>query len=113
MSEKKNTQQETAADQGEVRPEGTTSVQQPKGRAPASLIYLGPPISGVTMPGTVYRNGLTPRLQKMKEDVPALGRLLVAVGNVAQARRELQDPQSAASICYQKVVEHIKKGAER
>lgn len=34
---------------------------------PETVIYLGPPISGVAMPGTVYRNGLTPQMQKMKE----------------------------------------------
>lgn len=113
MSEKKNTKQETNADQGEAGAGRTASEQQPEDKAPTAVIYLGPPISGVAMPGTVCRNGLTPQLQKMKEDIPVLGRLLVAVRNAAQTRRELQDPQSAASICYQKVVEHIKKGAER
>jgi hypothetical protein len=112
MSEKKSAKQETA-DQGEVRTEGIASAQQPEVKVPESLIYLGPPVSGVAMPGTVYRNGLTPQLEKMKEEIPALGRLLVEVGRVQQVRRELQDSQSAASICYQKVVEHIKKGAER
>ncbi len=113
MSEKKNTRQETNADQGEVGAEGTTSVQQQEDKAPAAVIYLGPPASGVAMPGTVYRNGLTPQIQKLKEELPVLGRLLVEVGRVSHVRRELQDPQSAASICYQKVAEHIKKGAER
>lgn len=112
MSEKKSAKQETA-DQGEVRTERNASAQQPEGKVPESLIYLGPPVSGVAMPGTVYRNGLTPQLEKMKEEIPALGRLLVEVGRVPQVRRELQDSQSAASICYQKVVEYIKKGAER
>ncbi len=112
MSEKKSAKQETA-DQGEVRTEGIASVQQPEGKVPESLIYLGPPISGAAMPGTVYRNGLTPQLQRMKEELPVLGRLIVEVERVSQVRRELQDPQSAASICYQKIVEHIKKGAER
>lgn len=80
---------------------------------PETVIYLGPPISGVAMPGTVYRNGLTPQMQKMKEEIPAFGRLLAAVGSATQVRKELHDPQSAVSICYQEVVEYVKRGAEK
>lgn len=112
MSEKKSTKQETDIRQEEAKPEENASGQQAEVKVQAAVIYLGPPISGVAMPGTVYRNGLTPQLGKMKEEIPALGRLLVTIRNAAQVRRELQDPQTAVSICYQKVVEHIKKGAE-
>ncbi len=111
MPERKSAKQEADVGQKEEKQERDVS-ERPTEGSPVAVIYLGPPISGVSMPGTVYRNGLPPQTQKMLEEIPALGRLLVSVGNAAQIRKELQDPQSAASICYQKVVEHVKKGAK-
>jgi len=92
MSEKKNTRQEDAA-----------AKQQ------EAVIYLGPPIMGVVMPGTVYKNGITPQLEETVKAVPALNRLLVTTGNAQKVRKDLKDPQSAASICYQSVLEYVKK----
>ncbi|MBD5395601.1 MAG: hypothetical protein HDR71_15375 [Lachnospiraceae bacterium] len=78
-----------------------------------TVVYLGPVITGVAMPGTVYRNGLTPQLEAAVKELPALGRLLAKTGSVAQLRKELKDPQSAASICYQKAAEYAReKGAK-
>ena len=102
MSEKKNIKQEPSAAGG----------QQVKGENGA-VIYLGPAISGVAMPGTVYKNGLPPKLQKAVEEVPALKRLLVTTGNAQKVRKDLKDPQSAVSICYKSALEYAKKkGAE-
>lgn len=106
MSEKKSTKQEQSANQEDA------AVKQQTKREDA-VIYLGPPIMGVVMPGTVFRNGLTPQLQEAVKELPALNRLLVAMGNVQRARKDLRDPQSAVSICYQRAIEHAKKkGAE-
>lgn len=111
MPEKKNAKQEADVGQKEKKEMGVVE-RQTETKLMETLIYLGPPISGVTMPGAVYRNGLTPQMQKMQKEIPAFGRLLVAVENAARIRKELQDPQSAVSICYQKVVEHVRKGAK-
>ena len=92
MSERKSMKQEKAA--------GT---QQ-------ALIWMGPAISGVAMPGTVYRSGLTPQIEKAVEEQPALKRLLVPVGEAAEMRKELRNPQSAASICYHNALAYRKKG---
>ena len=80
----------------------------------SAVIYLGPAIAGVAVPGTVYRNGVTPQMQKAVGEVPASGRLLVPVEHTAKMRKELRDSQTAASVCYQKALEYAtQKGAEK
>ena len=106
MPEKKSEKQEV------TKTEKAETGQHEETKVPTALIYLGPPISGVAMPGTVYQKGLPQQLQKMKEECPALGKLLVSVGFAAQVRRALQDPQSAVSFCYQRVVEYMREGAK-
>lgn len=110
MSEKKNV--------APVQPEEATVKKQTTGQAVeekrSAVIYLGPSITGVAVTGTIYKNGLTPQMQKLKEELPAMGRLLVTVEHTAKMRKELRDPQSAASVCYQKTLEYAaQKGAGR
>ena len=96
MSERKSGRQESAA-----------AVQQKAKQG--AVIYLGPPIAGLAVPGTVYQNGGPHRLSKAAEKEPALKRLLVATGDAQRVRKELRDPQSAAGICYQRAAEYMKK----
>ena len=74
-------------------------------------IYLGPVIPGAAVTGTVYKNGLTPQMKKAVDEVPAIGKLLVGIKDAAKARKELRDPASAVSICYEKAVEYAKRRA--
>lgn len=95
MPEKKNTKQET-----------------PK-TAKEPVIYIGPSIVGVATKGTVYKNGLTPQMEKAVEELPALNTLLVEIGKITQARKNLKNKESAVSICYAKAEEYArKKGAK-
>jgi len=95
MSEKKNIKQPASEQQAESRK--------------TAVIYLGPAITGVAMPGTVYRNGLTPQLSEAVKEVPSLKKLLVPVDCAQKIRKDLKDLHSAASICYQNVAEYAKK----
>lgn len=96
-----------------IKREVTAGGQQSVSGKAQAVIYLGPAIAGVAMPGTVYRNGLPPLLTKAKEELSALSSLLVETKEAARVRKALKDPNSAASICYQKVLEYAKKkGAE-
>lgn len=101
MPEKKSVKEEKAA-----------GVQQ-TGSGKTVMIWMGPAIAGVIMPGTVYQNGLTPQLEKAVQELPALKKLLVSTGEAAKVRRNLKDPQSAVSICYQKALEYAEKGAKK
>lgn len=96
----------------EKKQEKNVIVKQEENVNSKTVIYLGPAIAGVVMPGTVYRNGVTPQLEKSIRECPALEKLLVETGKAQQTRKELQNPQSAASICYKKVVDYAKKGAK-
>lgn len=103
MSEKKNV--------ASVQPEAATTKKQTVQEEKA-VIWLGPAIAGVAMTGTVYRNGLTPQLQKMETELPAVNRLLVETKDAARVRRALTDPQSAESLCYEKALAYAGKGAK-
>ena len=78
-----------------------------------TVIYLGPAIAGVVVPGTVYNNGLTPQMETAVEEIPALRSLLVDIENAGRVRKAIKDPQSAAAICYQKVFDYAKKKGEK
>ena len=113
MPEKKSTKQEKDVKQDVTKPEEPASGQQASGNTPPAVIYLGPLIAGVAMPGTVYKNGLTPQLNAAVDELPALKLLLVETKNARKVRKDLKDPQSAAGICYQKALEYVKqKGAK-
>lgn len=77
-----------------------------------TVIWLGPAIAGVAMTGTVYKNGLTPQLQKMATELPAVKKLLVETKDAARVRKALTDPQSAESLCYGKILAYAGKGAK-
>lgn len=59
-------------------------------------IYIGPTLKGVTN-GTVFKGELSPMLQEAIKDIPAIGELVVPVGNLTAANKELGNPQSALS----------------
>lgn len=77
-----------------------------------TVIWLGPAIAGVALTGTVYKSGLTPQLQKMETELPAVKKLLVETKDAARVRKALTDPQSAESLCYEKILAHAGKGAK-
>lgn len=83
--------------------------QQTRNEEQKAVIYMGPAIAGIAVPGTVYKNGLTPQLEAAVKELPALKRLLVETGKAQQTRKDLRNPQSAASICYQSALEYAKK----
>lgn len=90
-----------------AKKEEQKGAQQAKG-ASTAVIWLGPSIAGVATTGTVYRNGLTPQMQKAVREVPALDNLLVPVARAVKVRSDLKNPQSAAGICYNKAIEYAK-----
>ncbi len=101
MPEKKNV--------APVQPEETTAKKPVEKKEKTTVIYLGPVIAGVVVPGTVYNNGLPGMLEKETEKCPALQKLLVDVRSAGQMRKKLKNPQSAAGICYQKALDYVKK----
>ena len=104
------TKQDVVAEGQQMEKQETVVIsQQTKNEEQKAVIYMGPAIAGVAVPGTVYKKGLTPQLEAVVEEFPALRRLLVETGKAQQTRKDLRDPQSAASICYQSALEYAKK----
>lgn len=103
MSEKKNV--------APVQP-GETEAKKLAEQKEKTVIWLGPAIAGVAMTGTVYQNGLTAQVEKMKTELPACTKLLVETKDAARVRKALTDPQSAESLCYEKVLAYAGKGAK-
>lgn len=103
------TKQDAAMEGQPAEKQETVAASQQENKEQAAVIYLGPAIAGVIVPGAVYRNGIPQQLKKAVEECPALNRLLVQTPKAQQARKDLRDPQSAASICYQNVLEYAKK----
>ncbi len=94
-----------------VQPKEESAKKQTEQKEKA-VIWLGPAIAGVALTGTVYKNGLTPQLQKMETELPAVKKLLVETKDAARVRRALTDPQSAESLCYEKILAYAGKGAK-
>ncbi len=86
--------------------------KMPQQEEKKTVIYLGPEIPGVVAAGTVFKNGLTKKLEEEIKEIPAINMLLVPVRDVVKVKKELAKEASAVKICYQKVAEYAaKKGA--
>ena len=81
--------------------------QQQEGKR--TVVYLGPEIPGVAAVGTVFRNGLTEKLEETIKELPAINMLLVPVKDVVKVKKELAKETSAVKICYRKVAEYAAK----
>lgn len=78
--------------------------------AKEAMMYLGPNVTGVTVKGTLYKNGKLPELLKRKiKEMPVLASLLVSVSDLAQARKNLGDPKSEISTCYANALAELEK----
>ncbi len=73
-----------------------------------TVIYLGPNIPGVVSRGTVFNNGLTPQLNAVIKELPAVNMLLVDISRASQVRMELKRAESVSSVCYAKISEYVK-----
>lgn len=82
-----------------------------KGSAKEAVMYIGPNVAGVTVKGTLYKEGKLPKLLKKKiEEIPVLASLLVPVSRLAQAIKERSDPKSEISTCYANALAELEKG---
>lgn len=73
-------------------------------RQAGTVMYVGPTIKGVAVNGTLYRNGLPEALEAEAARQPAIRSLVVPVGELAAAQRELAVPGSALAVIYGRIV---------
>lgn len=65
-------------------------------------IYVGPTIEGIVQTGTAFRGGLPPRLAELVSQEPFLSDLMVPATKLAEARKELRNPESSLRALYRK-----------
>jgi len=69
--------------------------------ATETVIYIGASFKGVTT-GTVLKDGkLIPALENAVKAMPAMRELIVPVSKLVEARKQLQNTDSALSRCYE------------
>lgn len=105
--------------EGEAKPEAVAKKAEPAKKVESvkkktePMVYIGPPVFKVVMPGSVFLNGYTTVLQTAIEEAPAIGELMVPVSEVVRARAELRDSSTAVSICYRAVAEYNTKRGKK
>ena len=75
----------------------------------ASLMYLGPTITGVVRHSTNFKNGVLPeKVKKCVEQFPVMKKLFVPVAEMPAAIKELSKEQSALKTIYSQVAKKFK-----
>ena len=102
--------EETAGISAETEVIAENSVKESKkAKQSAKVVYVGPTIKGVAIANTIYAGGLPKELEAKLIELPAMKALLVAPEKLAKTKRALQTAGSAEQICYQKVIESMKR----
>ena len=81
----------------------------PAAKEQASLMYLGPTITGVVRHSTNFKNGALP--EKVRECIaqfPVMQKLFVPLEEMPAAIRELSKEQSALKTIYSQVAKKFK-----
>lgn len=102
MNDKKETLQEKKRDD-KIAP---VQKEIPK---PGIQVYIGPSFKGAAR-GTIYNNGPSTALVEAVKRKPVIGELLVPIGRLAAANRELTIPDSALCRIYRIVDDYFRKG---
>lgn len=99
---------ENGAKETEVIVENSVK-ESKKAKQSAKVIYVGPTIKGIAIANTIYAGGLPKELEEKLTELPAMKALLVTPEKLAETKRALQTAGSAEQICYQKVIDSMKR----
>lgn len=70
-----------------------------------TVVYIGPTIQGVVRKNTIYTNGLPKALVEIQKTMPIVNNLVIDINELNEARKKLNNPSSALSAIYNKVLE--------
>ncbi len=68
-------------------------------------MYLGPTFYGIIQKGTVFSGGLPPKAEGLVKEYPFLNGLMVPVGRLAEASKELKKAGSVMELLYHRALE--------
>lgn len=84
----------------EVKKSAEKTTQEP-------VVYVGPKIAGVKR-NTTYIKGIPKVAEDIIKEIPLIKKLFVKVSEIAEAKKQLSQENSALSIVYRKVEEQQK-----
>lgn len=95
---------EEKKEDGTVQKETKRKAAKQEAGKEETVMYIGPTIKNVVTTGTLYNNGLPDALKEAAGKQPAIRSLIVPIGGLAAAQRELAVPGSALAVIYGKVI---------
>lgn len=85
----------------EVATKATQTVCEP-------VVYVGPKITGLKV-NTTYTKGIPKAADDAIKENPLIKKMFVKVSEIAEAKKQLSQENSALSIIYRKIEEQLKK----
>lgn len=68
-------------------------------------VYIGPSIDGVIQTGAAYKNGYPPKVEQLIVKAPYIADLMVETSHLANAKKELRNPESGLQMLYRRAEE--------
>ena len=87
---------------------GTTAKAAQTNTQVEPVVYVGPKIAGLRR-NTAYTKGIPKAAEDAIKEIPLLKKLFVKVSEIAEAKKQLAQENSALSIVYRKVEEQQKE----
>lgn len=67
-----------------------------------TVVYIGPTRCGILLTGTAFCGGYPPNVEKLIKEEPFLKDLMIPVEGLAEAGKEVRNPESALGALYRK-----------
>lgn len=77
------------------------------------VMYLGPTMPGVVQENAVFKDGLPKAVSEMADSDKNFSRLLVPVGKVMEAKKQLKMEGSVLLVAYKNVGKNLSPGKEK
>jgi len=68
-------------------------------------VYIGPSIEGILQTGAAFKGGYPPRVAAAIKNAPYLEDLMAETKNLANAKKELRNPESGLQMLYRRAEE--------
>ena len=99
--ETQETKKEKVVETAKVAQATQETVQEP-------VVYVGPKVAGLKV-NTTYIKGIPKAADDAIKENPLLKKMFVKVSEIAEAKKQLSQENSALSIVYRKIEEQMKK----
>ena len=99
--ETQETKKEKVVETAKAAQVAQETVQEP-------VVYVGPKVAGLKR-NTTYIKGIPKAADEAIKENPLIKKMFVKVSEIAEAKKQLSQENSALSIVYRKIEEQLKK----